>query len=315
MDFHFSLHQGRRAWKLGLVMGLALLAGGCALTERAGIGLFYRNTPLPQQQKVENIAYTARDDPDPQHRLDLYLPKGTNWPVLIFVHGGGWTSGDKNLSVAGADVYGNIGRFYASRGIGVAVINYRLQPYATWRDQVRDVTQATVWVYSNIGQYGGNPQRIFLFGHSAGAQLIAHVGLNPKNLEAEGVSPRIIAGVITVSGAGLDLADQETYALGQKMPYYEECFHAAAGEDWRRDASPITYIQSSAPPFLILVGSSDLPGLQRQSELLRQALSDLGVENQLIVVPRQSHARIVLTLSRPDKTAGPAILEFIKAHR
>src|SRR5439155_18980367 len=81
---------------------------------------------------------------DEKHRLDLFLPHGTNWPILIFIHGGGLTSGDKALRVSGADVYGNIGRFYASQGIGVAVINYRLQPKVTWREQAEDVAHATL---------------------------------------------------------------------------------------------------------------------------------------------------------------------------
>ena len=286
---------------------------GCAVAKRVGIGLLYQRSNLPQNQVVENLSYREQAAGSaPEKQLNLFLPNGTNWPVLVFVHGGNWDSGSKDLKVGGADVYGNIGRFFALRGIGVAVINYRLQPTATWREQVQDVGEATRWVYSHISKYGGNPRSVFLMGHSAGAQLVAHVALDAQRWITNKLARESIRGVISVSGAGLDMSDEKTYELGESFYYYQARFRSDNLSDWQRKASPITYIQRGAPPFLILYGGHEKSSLKRQSEIFSQALSGKGVTNQIVVVPGQNHSRIVLTLSRADKVAGSAILEFIE---
>jgi acetyl esterase/lipase len=293
---------------------LTIVAGllcGCAIVKRAGIAILYRRQSLPQDQVLKNISYLATSGAnDPERRLNLFRPASTNWPAVVFVHGGGWDSGDKDLKVGGADVYGNIGRFFAARGIGVAVINYRLQPAATWSEQAQDVADATRWVHSHILRYGGDPERIFLMGHSAGAQLADLVALDSKHWKTD-----FIRGVISVSGAGLDLTDQKTYEIGEKLSYYEARFRPGSAADWQREASPITYIHHGSPPFLFLYGGEEKASLKRQSQLLSRALSERDVENRIVVVPGQSHTRIVLTLSRDDKTSGPAILSFIRHGR
>ncbi len=211
------------------------------------------------------------------------------------------------------DVYGNIGRFFASQGIGVAIINYRLQPHVTWREQVQDVAQATAWVFRNIENYGGNGAHLFLGGHSAGAHLSARVALDSQPLTKLGLSPCILGGVIAVSGAGYDLADDQTYELGQKLRKYEARFCCGDRTDtWKKEASPISYTSCCAPPFLILYAEKETKSLRRQSHLLHNALRQHGAQSQVVVVPRQNHCRIVLTLSRPDKTSAPAIMRFIR---
>ena len=289
------------------------LAEGCAVVRRAGIAVLYKRADLPAQQVLENQAYVTGGSADAsKHRLNLFIPKGTNWPVLIFVHGGGWDEGDKNLRVGGADVYGNIGRYFALHGVAVAVINYRLQPQVKWREQVQDVAAATAWTRAHIPSYGGDSRRIFLMGHSAGAQLAAHVALNPAPLAALGISSNIICGVVSVSGAGMDLSDAKTYELGQKLPFYEQKFGTGEGAEWKRDASPITYASPGDPPFLILYAGGENKSLKRQSRLLHEALTSHRVGSHLIEIPRQSHSIIVLSLSRDDKGASPAILKFIE---
>ncbi len=116
----------RRRQTVGAVMVAATLAlSGCALVTRAGVALLYENAALPAAQIVRDVCYIAAPCNTADHTLDLYLPTQREWPVIVFVHGGGWDSGDKNYRAGGADVYANIGRYYATRGIGVAVINYR----------------------------------------------------------------------------------------------------------------------------------------------------------------------------------------------
>jgi len=289
-------------FRLVLILAASLLWSGCTVVEHVGVALFYKSAPLPDAQVKYDVPYVDHSSLAAQ-RLDLFLPTGTNWPVFIFVHGGNWDAGDKGLLIGGADVYDNIGRFYAARGVGVAVINYRLQPMVTWREQVKDVAAATAWIHTHIAEYGGNANRIFLGGHSAGAQLACHAAL---------LSPSVINGVISVSGAGLDLADEKTYQLGAKRAYYNVRFgDSGPREIWQREASPVTYITSNAPPFLILYAGGETKALQRQSQRLREVLENHHVPNQLVVMPGQSHERMVLTLSRSDRTSADAILNFI----
>jgi len=298
-------------WFFLIVLGFTV--PGCkAVVARTGIAILYQKADLPAAQVRNDIPYGPETN-SPKQQLDLFLPSGRNWPVFIFIHGGGWTGGDKGLRVGGADVYGNIGRFFAAHGIGVAVINYRLLPEVGWKDQIDDVAQAAAWVHFHIAEYGGDPRRVFIGGHSAGAQLAARIALDPMPLEKYGLSPSNLCGVISISGAGLDLTDAKTYELGAPLDYYEKRF----GQDHKiwRAASPVFYARPGAPPFLILYAGGENKGLPRQAQRLSEVLTKNGIENQVVVVPGQGHARIVLALSRSDKTAGPAMINFINARK
>jgi len=296
---------------------LCLVVSGCAIANWIGVQLYYKNADLPENQVLRDIPYWNTVDSHPaRHRLDLFLPQGTQWPVLVFVHGGGWTDGDKSFRVGRADIYGNIGRFYASRGVGVAVINYGLLPDVPWRHQPQDVARATAWVHAHIAEYGGHASRLFLAGHSAGAQLVTRVALDPELLKATGLSPGIVCGVISVSGAALDLTDEKTYELGESLSYYEKRFRDVNGGDqWKQAASPVYFVGATAPPFLILYAKGEKPSLQRQMQRLQETLANAGIQNRVVAVPGESHELIVLTLSRPDKISSAAILDFIHTAR
>lgn len=269
------------------------------------MALLYEKADLPASQIVRDLCYAASSPCDtPRHTLDLYQSAGNAWPVIVFVHGGNWDSGDKNYRGGGADVYANIGRFYATRGIGVAVINYRLQPSVAWPAQVDDVRAATAWVRGNIERYGGRPDRVFLMGHSAGAHLASLAALTSPDAG--------VRGVIAVSGAALDLTDEPTYQLGADRAYYRQRFQGDdPGDEWKRRASPAQYANAKVPPFLILYATGETKALQRQSQVLHGTLTKAGASSQLLPVHGESHTRIVLALSRGDKSAAPAIVKFV----
>ena len=291
---------------LAVALGLALT--GCSLATRAGVQFLFRKADLPASQIIRDLCYAPAVQCDSRdYKLDLYLPATSGWPVIVFVHGGNWDSGSKDLRAGGADVYANIGRFYASRGIGVAVINYRLQPRVQWPEQVDDVRAAVSWVRSHIVTRGGQPDRLFLVGHSAGTHLAALVALTatPELRQA-------IRGVIAVSGAALDLADEKTYQLGADRDYYVARFrNGDSSDEWTRRASPVRFVSPQSPPFLILYATGESKALQHQSQLLHAALEKNGVASRLVPVPGESHTRIVLALSHPDKVPARAILEFV----
>ncbi len=301
-----------------LLAATAVLLSGCsAAAEWVGVRLLYDRVDAPTQRQLIDLAYREDAKSDPvKHRLDLFLPEGEGWPSLIFVHGGGWTRGDKSLTAAGADVYSNIGRFYAAQGIGTAVINYRLQPAVTWREQVDDVARAVAWVRGNIAAHGGDPGALFLMGHSAGAQLATFVALAPWPLEQHGLTPEALCGVVPVSGAGYDLADEQTYQLDADFDWYEKLFRAGDPTDsWLREASAISFVSPKAPPFFLVHVTNEWASLKHQNRLLHAALSEAGAYSRLLVVQGQGHNRMVLTLSRDGKTPVPEILEFLQQAR
>ena len=302
--------------RLGLpfVVALALATSACtAVVYRIGVPILYRKADLPAEQIVRDLRYWDGPDADAtKNLLDLYRPKGTGWPVLVFIHGGGWTSGDKGLRVGSADIYGNIGRYYAARGIGVAGISYRLQPQVAWPAQLTDVARAVAWVHVNVARYGGDPDTIILSGHSAGSQFAARVALDPAPLAALGVDHHVVKGLVSVSGAGLDLTDAETWRLGQPRGYYEKRFRNGDTSDgWMREASPVRFVGPDSPPGLVIYAEGDPPELRRQGQVLYQALRAAGVPSEIVVVPGSSHTRIILTLSRGDATSARAIQRFV----
>ncbi len=316
MKFYLRLTPSPFVKGLFLIALLPALTNCVSAIRAVGIGFFYSHADLPENQILHDISYRSDHGADPiKHKLDLFLPTGKNWPVIIFIHGGGWNTGDKGLAVGSKDVYGNIGRYYASRGIGVATINYRLLPGVTLQDEIADCAAAFAWVYHHIKDYGGNPKALFLSGHSAGTQLAAHLALNPEVLKKQKLSPTIICGVIAVSGAGFDLTDKVTYELGADIKYYEERFQKENnGVDWQKVSSPLTFLNNHAPPFLILYATGESKPLQRQSQLLYQRLTEKNNQAKLLVISGEDHDRMVLVLSHPKKTASPAILDFIKNH-
>ena len=284
--------------------------GGCAVVYRAGMEVLFEKETLPASRTVLDVAYWDDADAHPvKHRLDLYLPVGEGWPTVVFVHGGGWRTGDKSFRFGGADIYANIGRYLARRGIGAAVINYRLLPEVGWQDQFDDAARAVAWVHRRIGEQGGNPARLFLMGHSAGSHLISRVAFDASLLDGFGLTPDVVCGVVAVSGAAYDLTDEETFADGS-FGYFEKRFGST--EDWQRKVSTLPFLTAEAPPFLILYGDKETSGLIRQSQLLDITLRQAGVAAEAIVVPDQTHPRILLTLSRDDKTAGPAVVDFVR---
>jgi len=291
---------------------------GCNPVYWTGMKLLYRRAELPKSQVKTDVPYWESKEADNiKHRLDLFMPRpeqGSKWPVLIFIHGGGWTKGDKGYRVGRMDLYSNIGRLFASRGVVVAIINYRLVPSVTWEEQIQDVARATAWVYRNIGTYGGDSDRLFISGHSAGAYLSSMVSLHPRALKEQGLSTSIIKGTISVSAAGLDLVDEESYTMGFNPEYYKLRFGLDGSKDWKTKASVIHYVKSPAPPFLLFYGENETKAFPRQSQLMHLALDSAGVTNRLIVIPNASHPRMAIAMSREDKAIFPAMLKFILKH-
>ncbi len=284
------------------------------MLESVGAGLAYRRVALPDEQVRLDLPYRSDDAADPvKHRLDLFLPGPgeRDWPTVVFVHGGGWTDGDRATSVLGIEPVRNVGRFFAANGIGAAIISYRLQPGVSWRQQVEDVADATAWVHREIGRFGGDANALFLSGHSAGAWLAAWVGFNDSALARLDLDRSGLCGLVLVSGAGYDLEDETTYALGANRSYFENLF-ADDDPDWAHSASISLHVDQPVPPVLILSAEGEPEKFRRQGDVLFQSVEGRSSMAQRLVVPGQNHQRILVSMSRIGNPVSRSILDFLK---
>ena len=246
----------------------------------------------------------------------IYLKAATSRPSCSSTAAAG--RGDRAQKFGGADVYGNIGRFLASEGFGAAIISYRLLWTTDWRTQAMDAARAVAWVEQNIAARGGDPRRIFLMGHSAGAQLAMRIAADPNWLKETGGSVEPLCGVVAVSGAGYDMEDSVTESLdGNKKAIYPQRFGGNVKETddpatraWRREASVLQHLDALDPPVLSVMAGQDYSSIQRQVRLADERLKQLGLSKGFVLVPKTDHERIVLRLSKLDQTAMPPILSF-----
>lgn len=179
---------------LALLLATALL--GCRVTDLPLWDAPEAKRPDANPVREElGIAYC--DDGEPHHQLDVYVPEGReSFPVVVLVHGGAWMVGDNRC----CGLYPSVARFFASRGIGAVLPNYRLSPGVRHPEHVRDVALATRWTKDHIAEFGGDPKKLFLMGHSAGGHLVALLAADPTYRSAVGIWPDEIRGVIGVSG-------------------------------------------------------------------------------------------------------------------
>jgi acetyl esterase/lipase len=228
-----------------------------------------------------------------KHKLDLYLPRDKkNFPVLVFLHGGSWRTGDRSL-------YQALGDRLARAGIGVAIPSYRLMPQNPHPAQIEDIAAAFAWVAQNISQYAGDKSRIYLAGHSAGAHLAALLALDEKYLGKFGLPRTSIRSVIAMSGIyNVDKLDT---------------FLVAPDKGDKHDASPAAHAHSGAPPFLISYCQWDYLGLPKQARDFTLALKKNFVSAQLLYVPGENHISEVISLAQDHGLLVDTILSAVNS--
>ena len=193
--------------------------------------------PMPFRiQLTQSIAYAARS----RHRLDVCRPRGAAAaPVIIFFYGGAWQSGYKEL-------YRYVAKALARRGYVAVVPDYRIYPEVCYPDFLDDGAQVVRWVKDNIARFGGDPDKLFLKGHSAGAHIAAMLSIDARWLGKVGLDPRRdIAGLIGIAGP---------YDL---MPLRDEKLKMIFGGVNRPETQPIFHVAPGAPPALLMTGGRD----------------------------------------------------------
>ncbi|MDR3617357.1 MAG: alpha/beta hydrolase [Candidatus Obscuribacterales bacterium] len=241
--------------------------------------------------------------------LDIYTPVAnkTTVPVLLFVHGGGWQIGNKTN--------GHIdkGVAWAENGVAFVSINYRLAPEVTHPKQIEDVALAFAWVQKHASEFGGDPKRIFVMGHSAGAQLVDLLATNGKYLQEQGLKLADIKGVISLDTASLNLNERLAEDTGEAR-LVGGMIKSAFGTDPAvlTDASPTLAIRPgiSYPPFLMFCGEKRV-SCCAQHQSFSSALKKVDGTVTVQTVPL-SHGDISKAAGQPDSEIFKKSLAFIQ---
>ncbi|HVB35342.1 MAG TPA: alpha/beta hydrolase [Patescibacteria group bacterium] len=304
----------------------------------AGPGAAAEPGPPPERQIrfLQNVPYTTGPGADPHYQdADLYLPVGKkNFPMLFFIHGGGWRFGDK--------VYPGIrqiANICYDMGMGVMSINYRLlRPGngVTYKTEMQDVATAFAWLHKNGPRYGANPNMVFVMGGSAGAHLAALFGIDPSYVESVGLSPKDIKGVILASGVydlggtftlgnahtliGNQTAEQANSTVGHLSPLITNVF----GSDPKvlDAASPVDYVGQEGkdtPPYLISFCDNDIFTLPQQAIGFYALFVEHHLPAELLEQPGRTHPTKTSGIGRKiagaDDVLGPAMIRFMQSVR
>ena len=235
--------------------------------------------------------------------LDVYAPAvGQNHPVVVWVHGGGWQTGDKK-EVA------NKPRAFVDRGFLFVSVNYRLLPDVTIRQIAADVAKAIRWTHDHAKEYGGDPQMMFVAGHSAGALLVALICTDESYLKAEKLPLSVIKGCVPVDGDTYDVPMQVRTVEQQRADIYRRKF---GNEDNQKALSPVTHVAKgkNIPPFLIL-HVADHPETRGQSLRLVTALKAAGVSARTYPAQGKTHTTINSDLGLTDDKPTREMFEFL----
>lgn len=235
-----------------------------------------------------DIAYGS----DPKQRLDVYRPvsKPSGAPVFVFLHGGGFREGDKAQ-------YGYVSAPLARHGIVTVVASYRLMPQAHYPDQPDDVKRALAWVHANIARYGGNPDAIYLGGHSAGAILTADVGLRGDWQAGRSLPAALIKGCVPIS-APYDLRNEKGVT-----DYIQDPAR-------RAEASPLLNVRR--PPARTVVAVGSVEPYVDASKALVEAIVKAGGKAELLVLDGLPHDKTVAALADERSPLVKAILDMIQ---
>ena len=278
---------------IGLVMMACRFSGRALATpmdEMDSTEVLTNTSESLVEEKTLNIPYKNVAGVNPNLlSLDIYRAKDrSGLPVMIYVHGGAWSMGDK-VAVGVKD------RFFVQMGFVFVSINYRLSPEVQFPTHAEDVASAIAWVKNNIAQYGGDPARIFLMGHSAGAQLVALVSTDERYLQAEGLELSDLKAVIP-----LDTQAYNLQAVIEDSQAEFQLYTSIFGTDpagWEQ-ASPDTYVAAGKgiPPMALaysggLMGEGNYTRQQAAEEYFAK-LQEAGIESILVPAPEKTHAQI-----------------------
>jgi acetyl esterase/lipase len=270
-------------------------------------------TPEARQSSAtveRDLAYGT----DPTQRLDLSVPAGKGFPTVIFVHGGSLTGGDK----ADAD-YGRVCDAFPAAGIACANVNYRLLSSAPWPAPAEDVAAAIAWLREKLPARGGNPQKLFLLGHSSGALLVALVGSDERFLKQRNLTTGALSGVMPMGSIMWD--DDLRQAIERNG---REKIESAFARDPRGKAFgsleayeaqwPINYVRPGLPPFLFLIAESEQinPPILRTNQQFVDTARVRGSQADLRVFAGRTHYSNIRKIHEAGDEVFSAVVAFVR---
>lgn len=240
----------------------------------------------------------TRFGPEPAQQLEMFVPASAAGPlpVVMFIHGGSWASGDPQD-------YRFIARTLCAQGYAVVLAGYRLYPQARYPAMLEDGAAALRWVHDNAAQHGGDPRRIALMGHSAGAYNAVMLTLDRQWLQRVGLGNGVIRGTVSLAGP-FDFLPFDSKAT---IDSFGDAPDAARTQ-------PINFVRADAPPLLLVTGDADTRVRPRNTKALARLLTKAGAPNTPVMLEGVSHEAIIMQFARPfsrDTRALDAVLPFL----
>ena len=282
--------------KLTLAGLTLLICGGLIAAACSPVRAF--DTVMPKDSGSRKIASDVAYGAGPRNKLDIYAPVAAvkrPMPIIVFIYGGSWANGTR-------EGYHFAARALAAAGFLTVVPDYRLVPEVYFPGFVQDCAEAVRWTRAHAGDYGGDPDRIVLVGHSAGAYNAAMLALDPRYLGRDRAAIKGFAGL-----AG----PYDFLPLDGPIP-------TRTFGRWPRpdETQPIHYADKSAPPMLLLHGSDDDTVWPKNSINLDRKLRAAGASSELKIYPDLGHAGIVTALAKPFRDKAPVLEDVTRfAHR
>jgi acetyl esterase/lipase len=275
----------------GIAARIGTLILSATVAACSGFTYFAANAPAAfgSFRRVADLPYGG----DPRQRLDVYSPRETGrHPVVIFFYGGSWTMGQKSQ-------YRFVGAALAARGFVAVVPDYRLYPAVRFPQLMDDGASAVAWAQQHAQEFNGDPDRLVLMGHSAGAHMAALLALNDSYVIQAGVRPHTIVGLVGLSGP---------YALDPNTDTLRTIFGAPyTPADWQ----PVQFARDRSPPTLLLHGLEDNVVYSLHTEKLRDALEQHKVRVETHFYPDRGHADTIGSFSLIARFRTPALDQTI----
>ena len=267
-------------------LALVLLLSGCAST----VSLLANGpTEFDRVDRHGDLPYGQ----DKRQRLDIYAPRqAQNRPVVVFWYGGSWVKGQKSQ-------YRFVGTTLAERGIVTVIADYRLYPQVHFPAFDEDGARAVAWVEQHVQEYGGDPHRIVLMGHSAGGHTAAFLALDHAFLEKCGADPRDIAGLVGLSGTYELVPGTDEERATFPPPYTEK--------DWQ----PIRFVDAQSPPTLLLHGSDDKEVLPQEAIDLKDEMLRQHLRVDLHIYPHRGHGDTVASFAPVARWRTSAVKDVV----
>ena len=242
---------------------------------------------------------TTRDYADDHDKLDIFMPTGaSNASVIFFLHGGALMQDDKSDGEA-------LAASLVPKGIGVVTANYRLSPGVMHPAHMEDAAAAFAWTVEHIGSYGGDPGRLYLAGHSAGAYLVALMSLDPSYLRDHGLDFSAIRGTVPIS---------PFLYVEEVAPDRPKTVWGTDVDVWRR-ASVKPYIGSGKPPMLLIAADGDAPWRREQIERLSRELRAAGnTDVEAVEIADRGHMNLLWRMEDGDDPGVKFIENFVRTH-